>query len=485
MTATKHGARTFSLATERGRAEGRSDLTPPPPRAEPHPQIPNPVHDLLETLWGGGQAAYVVGGSLRDALLGREAADWDLTTDATPERIQELFPHSLYENRFGTVVVRQAGRQYEITAFRRDVSYSDFRHPDAVEFGESIEEDLARRDFTVNAMAWGARSGAEPAFVDPYGGRDDLALRLLRAVGEPDRRFGEDALRMIRAVRLAAALDFEVEAATLAAIGRNGDLAEHLSGERIFAELGKLLRTGRPSIGLRLMAETGLLAVVAPDLARQRGVGQNKIAGEDLWDHTLRTVDATPNRPLVRLAALMHDVGKPDTLAEGHFHNHESVGAAMARAYLGHLHAPRVLQARVAHLVLYHMFMYEPNWTDAAIRRFIGKVGPGSIDNLLALRAADNEGSGQPADAGHLEEMAARIAAQLAVPLALTRNDLAVDGNDLMTELGLPRGPILGDVLNELTQRVVSEPALNDREILLDLSRRLVSERELVENPNL
>jgi tRNA nucleotidyltransferase (CCA-adding enzyme) len=470
MNAMRPGAPTFSLATE------------PPQTGDPRPQIPAPVGHLLDTLWQGSQAAYVVGGSLRDALLGREPADWDLTTNAPPERICKLFPRSLYENRFGTVVVRHAGRQYEITAFRRDASYSDFRHPDAVEFGESIEEDLARRDFTVNAMAWGARSGEEPAFVDPHGGRDDLARRLLRAVGEPDRRFREDALRMIRAVRLAATLDFEVEDDTLAAIGRNAELAAHLSGERIFTELGKLLASGRPSVGLRLMADTGLLAVIAPDLARQRGLAQNKIEGEDLWDHTLRTVDAAPNRPLIRLAALMHDIGKPDTLADGHFHNHETAGAALARYYLGQLHAPRALQERVAHLVLHHMFMYQPNWTDAAVRRFIGKVGTGSVDDLLALRAADNVGSGQRADSGDLVELASRIADQRAAHLVLTRNDLAIDGDVLMAELGMAAGPILGDVLDALTQRVISEPALNDREILIDLSRRLISERRLVEN---
>jgi len=471
------------LATERG----RGPLTPPPapPADAPRPNIPAPVADLLSTLWHGGQAAYVVGGCLRDALLGREPADWDLTTDASPQRIQELFPRSVYENRFGTVVVRHAGSQFEITSFRRDVSYSDFRHPDAVEFGESIEEDLARRDFTVNSMAWGARSGDEPGFVDPYRGRDDLARRLLRAVGEPDLRFREDALRMVRAVRLAATLDFEVEARTLASIGRNAGLAEHLSGERIFTEMGKLLNSDKPSVGLRLMADSGLLAVIAPDLDRQRGVGQNKIAGEDLWDHTLRTVDAAPNRSLVRLAALMHDVGKPDTLADGHFHNHETVGSVMARDYLGNLHAPRVLQERVAHLVLHHMFMYQPNWTDAAVRRFIGKVGPGPIDDLLALRSADNVGSGLPPDAGHIAELASRIGAQLESHLVLTRKDLAVDGNELMTELGLSQGPLLGDLLNELTEHVVSEPALNDREILLEMSRRLIFERRLVENPDL
>ncbi len=438
----------------------------------------------MATLWRGGQAAYVVGGCLRDAILGRAPADWDLTTDAPPEQVQSLFPRSIYENRFGTVVVRHAGHQYEITAFRRDVSYSDFRHPDRVEFGDSIEEDLARRDFTVNAMAWGSRPGDEPTFVDPYGGRDDLGLGILRAVGDPDRRFGEDALRMLRAVRLATTLGFEIEPATYRAIGRNAELARHLSGERIFAELQKLLMAGRPSVGLRLMADSGLLAVIAPDLARQRGLGQNKVAGEDLWDHTLRTVDAAPARPLLRLSALLHDAGKPDTLADGHFHGHETVGAEMARDFLARLHAPRALQERVAHLVRLHMFSYEPGWSDAAVRRFIRKVGPGSTDDLLALRAADNQGSGLPPESGHLIELSARIQAELAANVVLGRNQLAIDGDDLMAELGLPAGRELGELLEALTERVIAEPALNDRSILLGLAREQISDRRLVENPN-
>jgi len=443
-----------------------------------------PVADLLETLWDGGQAAYVVGGSLRDALLGREPADWDLTTDARPERVLALFPDSLYENRYGTVVVRHGGAQYEITAFRRDAAYSDFRHPDAVEFGDSIEEDLARRDFTVNAMAWGAVPGATPAYVDPYGGAADLERRLLRAVGDPEERFREDALRMVRAARLAATLEFEIEAETLAAIGRGAELVSHISGERVLAEMQKLLAAREPSRGLRLMADSGLLAVIAPELARQRGLSQNKIAGEDLWDHTLRTVDAAPGRVVVRLAALLHDIGKPDTLADGHFHGHESVGAAMARELLARLHAPRLLQERVAHLVLHHMFSYQPNWTDAAVRRFIRKVGSGCIDDLLALRAADNEGSGQPSDGGHLAELASRAGAELAADAVLGRHQLAVNGNDLKSELGLPQGRVLGRLLDELTERVVAEPALNDRAILLELARQAVVDGRLAEHLN-
>ncbi len=471
------------MATEGGPGPDRShraaSIGAPP---EPRPRVPAPVEELLATLRRGGQAAYVVGGCLRDALIEREPADWDLTTDARPERVQALFPDSVYENRFGTVVVRRGDAQYEITAFRRDVSYSDFRHPDAVEFGDSIEQDLARRDFTVNAMAWGGRPGEEPAFVDPYGGRDDLARRLLRAVGDPNERFGEDALRMVRAVRLAAALEFEIEPETFAAIGRNAELARNVSGERIYAELLKLLAARRPSVGLRLMADSGLLAVVAPILDRQRGLGQNKIDGEDLWDHTIRTVDAAPDGDVVRLAALLHDAGKPDTLAGGHFHGHEAVGSGIARDFLAGLHATRVLQERVAHLVLHHMFAYEPNWSDAAVRRFIRKVGPSSVGDLLALRAADNVGSGLPADAGNLAELASRVEAQLAASVVLGRGQLAIDGDDLMAELGLPQGPLLGRLLDDLTERVVAEPELNDRAILLDLARQEVSDRRLREN---
>ena len=464
--------------------------------------IPRAVHDLLGTLWANGHAAYVVGGSLRDVLLGRDPHDWDLASDARPERLVELFPGAVYENRFGTVAVRRDDDIFQVTTFRMDHEYADFRRPHRIEFGDTIEVDLARRDFTVNAMAWGAvaggagaaggapvaggaavagaAGGARPGFVDPYGGVADIEARTLRAVGDPRARFEEDALRMVRAVRLAATLGFGVEAETLAGIQARSGLVAHLSGERIAAELEKLLEAPVPSVGLRLMSDTDLLRPISPDLAAQRGIPQNKVPGEDLWDHTLRAVDAASARhPVVRLAALLHDIGKPSTFADGHFLGHDTVGAELAGALLDRLRVPRAVRVRVVDLVRNHMFGYESSWSDAAVRRFIGKMralGDGALDELLALREADNLGSGLPAEAGQLGELRARVAAQLAAEVVLDRRGLAVDGGDLIAELGLGQGPLLGRILDELVERVIADPSLNERPTLLLLAQAALTE---------
>jgi tRNA nucleotidyltransferase (CCA-adding enzyme) len=441
--------------------------------------LPVAVRHLLDRLWSAEQAAYVVGGSLRDSMLGRRPTDWDLATSALPERTAALFPEAAYENAFGSVVVPSgdpAVGDVDITTLRSDHDYADFRRPHRVEFTDSIELDLARRDFTVNAIAWGAEAGGTPRLVDPHGGRDDLVRRTLRAVGDPWMRFGEDALRMLRAVRLAATLDFEIEPATLAAIGERAELVRHLSGERIAAEMRLLLAADAPSKGLRLFAETGLLAHLAPELAAQRGVPQNKVAGEDLWDHTVRSVDGATSDPgYLRLAALLHDLGKPATMADGRFVGHERVGADMARVLLDSWHWPVAEREKVAHLIRHHMFGYVPRWSDAAVRRFIVKVGPDMLDDLFLLREADNRGSGLPADAGRLAELRSRVAAQLDSGAALDLHALAVDGTDLMTEFGWQPGPIVGTTLQRLLDRVIGDPTLNTRDRLLSLARSMVS----------
>ena len=423
---------------------------------------------------------------MRDAILGRPAADWDLATDARPDRILALFPGAVYENRFGTVAIRDGATTHQVTTFRSDHEYADFRRPHHVEFGDDILLDLARRDFTVNAMAWGADAPAGPGVQapmptpelrDPHDGASDIAARTLRAVGDPATRFREDALRIVRGIRLATTLDFTIEPATRRALEAEAGLVAHLSGERIAAELEKLLAAPTPSIGLRLLADTGVLAVISPELASQRGIAQNKIEGEDLLDHTLRTVDAAPaGHPVVRLAALVHDIGKPATIEDGPFRGHEQVGADLAAALLERLRLPRVVTERVVELVRQHMFTYDPSWGDAGIRRFIQRVGPQNLEDLFALREADNVGSGVEAQAHGLGELRARVRDQLAAKAVLDLRHLAVDGDDLMAELGLTPGPTLGRILDALLERVVGDPALNDRATLLLIAESMLTE---------
>jgi tRNA nucleotidyltransferase (CCA-adding enzyme) len=445
--------------------------------------VPPRVTALIDELHAAGHAAFVVGGSPRDSLLGREPTDWDLATDAHPDRMLALFAGAVYENAFGTVAIRRGDGVLEVTTFRIEHEYADFRRPHRLEFGDDITADLARRDFTVNAIAWGrGRDDDAPVLLDPFGGLADLAARVLRAVGDPDTRFREDALRMVRAVRLAAALEFTIEPATLAAIRGNAPLVAHLSGERIGAELAKLLATPLPSAGLRLAEETGLLGVLSSELAAQRGIPQNKVEGEDLWDHTLRSVDAAPaGRPVVRLAALLHDIGKPATRADGHFHHHAAVGADLARELLRRLRYPRAAAEEVEHLVRHHMFSVEPDASDAAIRRFIKRIGRDSIDAQFALRRADDIGSGlAPDDPALLALLAfrARIDAEIAAEAALDRSALKIDGDDLIRELGLVPGPRLGRIIEELVELVISDPALNEPPTLLLLAQGMLADMQ-------
>ena len=446
--------------------------------------VPDGPRSIMDRLCSAGHAAYLVGGCVRDLLAGRQPADWDVATDARPDELLVLFPGARYENRFGTVGVEAGAAVHEVTTFRADGTYRDYRRPDDVVFADRLEADLARRDFTINAMAIGRDPRTEspdaPArLVDPYSGRADLAAGVVRAVGDPAVRFREDALRLLRAARFASQLDFAVEPGTRAAMAVAADLARHLSGERVHAELARLLAAARPSVGLRLLAETGVLAIVAPDLDRQRGIPQAKVPGDDLWDHTCRTVDAAPaDRPRVRWAALLHDLGKPATFADDHFVGHEAVGATLAAAWLEGLRAPRAEIERIAHLVRLHMFAYEPGWSDAAVRRFIRRVGPTALDDLLALRVADNVGSGLPAGYGGLDELGRRCWDALRDRAALRRGDLAVDGADLVQALGIPPGPVIGRLLEMLLDRVIGDPVLNHRARLLELARELAQAEE-------
>jgi putative nucleotidyltransferase with HDIG domain len=442
--------------------------------------VPDRVVAILERLWSNGHAAYLVGGAVRGLLLsGSFPADdlADVATDARPERLLELFPEGRYENRFGTVVLPG---QAEITTFRRDHRYADHRRPEAVTFTDDLLEDLARRDFTVNAIAWGRpadRPGSpspEPAIVDPAGGMADLDARLLRAVGDPRARFDEDALRLLRAARFAAQLGFAVEPATQAQMREQAGVAAHVSRERVGQELGRLLDAPEPSRGLRVLDETGLLDILLPELAAERGVTQNKPLGSDLWEHTVATVDAAAgiaqgDRRLA-YAALLHDVGKPAT-REVAFRGHETVGAGIAGAILERLAVARREAEPIVRLVAGHMFGYRPEWSDAAVRRFLRAIGPELSEDLFRLRRADNVGSGWPETAGGIDELERRARDQLTLGVPLRTGDLAIDGTDIQAELGIPAGPLIGRLLDRLLESVIADPRRNTRRQLLSDAR--------------
>jgi len=434
-------------------------------------RIPKDVADVVERLTSAGFEAFVVGGCVRDALRGVEPGDWDVATNAKPAEIQKVFRRSLYTNRFGTVVVRSREREIEVTTYRLEADYADHRRPDEIAFTDSLREDLARRDFTMNAMAW---RPAPSELVDPFGGRADLEARVVRAVGDPAERFSEDALRMLRAVRFATVLRFDIEPATAAAIRANAALAADLSGERIQQELVKILLDARPSVGLRLLSDLELLAVVCPELEVCKTVPQDKAVAQDVFEHSLVTVDATPQDLVLRLAGLFHDVGKPATLEDGHFHQHEFVGEHLARQVLRRWRFPKETVSAVAHLIRHHMFWYQEEWTPSAVRRFIRTVGLENIPALFALRRADNAGSGARSPRMYaLEALWQRVEEELQRTTAVSPRDLAIDGHDIMRELGLKPGPEVGRIIRELFERVLDDPDLNAREPLLALAREV------------
>ena len=439
-------------------------------------RVPKDVERVVEKLTASSHAAYVVGGCVRDAIRGVDPQDWDVTTDATPDEIQRLFAKSLYTNRFGTVIVRSGAHEVEVTTYRVEADYTDHRRPERVSFTDSLKDDLSRRDFTMNAMAWRpGKDGSPGDLVDFFGGQADLAARVLRAVGDPEDRFREDALRMLRAVRFATLLDLRIDERTTIAIRRNAHLAATLSGERINQEITKMLGAPQPSVAVRMLSDVGLLAVLCPELEECKKTPQDKVAAQDVFEHSLATVDATPANDLVlRLAGLFHDIGKPDTFADGHFHQHEFVGEFKARQILRRWKFDKETVAEVTHLIRNHMFWYETHWTDSAVRRFIRKIGLDYIPALFALRRADNIGSGARSPRMYaLEALWQRVQEQIAAANAFSLRDLAIDGNDVMRELGIPPSPDVGRILNALFERVLDEPGLNTREKLLELAKAM------------
>ena len=493
---------------------------------------PEPIF-ILKTLKSKGYEAYIVGGAVRDMLLAAgsddlhvAATDFDFTTNATPEQILELFPGSFYENEFGMVAVPDKHlkemmgvqtepatsdsklaaknqviqldtatkshaslqpketqtdeffhqKNYEITTYRSEGVYSDHRRPDQVTWGKSIEEDLKRRDFTMNAIAMDY-SDDDYTLIDPFHGQLDLEKHLIKTVGEPAERFEEDALRMLRAVRFSVQLNMKMTDEAFAAISALAAQIQEVSWERVRDEFLKMLSSNFPAEAIELLDDTGLLQYVLPEILEGKGVEQGGHHTTDVWTHSIDALRNCPSPdPIVRLATLLHDVAKPRTykLLNGKptFYNHEIVGSRMAKEIAQRLRLSKHDIDRIFALVRYHMFYYQPENTDASIRRFMRKVGLENINDILDVREADRLGSGARETSWRLEEMKDRMVEQLHQPFSVT--DLEVDGNDLMSELNLKPGRQLGEILKALFEKVLDNPELNTRENLLKEAKEML-----------
>ncbi|MCR5621086.1 MAG: HD domain-containing protein [Treponema sp.] len=458
-------------------------------------RIPDELVKVNKIFNANGFKAYLVGGAVRDIFMGREGHDWDLATDATPQQIMKIFRSVIPTGiAHGTVTIRIFGHELETTTFRSESDYSDGRHPDSVTYAKTIEEDLARRDFTMNAIAASLSDGR---IVDPHGGRDDIRAKLIRTVGNPLERFNEDGLRPVRAVRFAAQLGFSIEENTLKALSNDMVLKKvaSVSVERFRDEWCKTLLTPHPSPALRLLEESGMLELFIPEFSCCRNCTQKDARGFhefDVADHLLyavdgsRTVDFPHDSLAVTLAAFYHDIGKPEAREVEnvggtqiiHFHGHEEISQEKARASMTRLKFPKDTITKVCHLVKEHMFHYEEHWSDAAVRRFIIRVGREHFTDLLALRLSDNYGQhnmpmvlGSPAFK-LLVELQDRVKKVQEEEAAFSLKDLAVNGNDLMA-LGIPAGKEMGAILKELFETVTDSPAMNTKEKLLPLAESI------------
>ena len=457
-------------------------------------KIPKEIQLVIKELQSNGFVAYGVGGCVRDLLLNEEPKDWDITTSAAPDKIQKIFPDSFYENRFFTVGVRTKSKNpalkiIEVTTFRSEAKYTDKRHPDAVKPAKTLREDLARRDFTVNAMALEMQN-AKCKIIDPFDGQKDLKGKLIRAVGNPEERFSEDALRMMRAVRLAVQLDFEIEQKTGEAVKQKAGLLQMIAKERLADELRKIIMAANADYGIELLREYGLLMHIMPELEEGWGVGQNKHHKYTVWEHNLRSLRYAAGKGYgfeVRMAALLHDIGKPRAKrGEGPdctFYGHEVISAKMAMAALERLRLAKDEIEKIALLVRAHMFNYDPEVvTDASVRRLVAKVGVENMRELVQLREADRIGSGVPkAIPYRLRHFMFRVEKVLAKPIS--RGIMKLNGNEVMSLLSIAAGPKVGAILDLLFEDILDNPMNNKKEYLERRVKALneLSDQELAE----
>lgn len=467
--------------------------------------LPNKVKNIFNIFQKTNFQIYIVGGAVRDLLMGKTVSDWDFTTDAKPEEILKLFPQGFYDNKFGTVGIPtittskeskptfEVSRPvYEITTMRKEGIYKDRRHPVEVVWTDKIEEDLARRDFTINAIALQPTThnssslslrveGLQSVLIDPFHGQEDINNKLIRAAGNPDKRFQEDALRLIRAVRIATELSFKIEKETKNAIIKNAHLISDIAKERVRNEVFKILASDNCYTGVILLRKAGLMQIILPELERCFGIKQEGPKHDrvyDIGEHSLLTLKSTPsNNPLVRFAALLHDAGKPDTVnvqqdSNVTFYNHDIIGGKIALKIAKRFNLSKKQTDKLYRLVRWHLFTVDENQTDSAIRRFIKNVGLENIDDMMALRIGDRLGGGtQKAVSWRMEKFRERIKQVLRKPFSLS--DLKVNGNDVMKVSSIKPGPKVGEILQKLFEEVLEDSGKNNREYLLGRIKHL------------
>lgn len=447
--------------------------------------LPAFVHHIVKTISDGGFEIYIVGGAVRDILMDKKITDWDFTTNAHPGQILELFPEAFYDNRFGTVGLVEENqpqdiKPYEITTFRTESRYRDARHPEIVEWGLTLGEDLKRRDFTINAMAL---SPFEMKIIDPHNGQKDLKDKIIRAVGNPDERFKEDALRLMRAVRIAAQLGFIIEKQTFEALKNHAAHINKIAKERVRDELVKVLSSDYPADGVKLLNNGGLLEEILPELTIAQGVMQAGHHRDDVYAHSLLSLKFCPSKDwLVRFATLIHDIGKPPT-AKGEgaartFYNHEIFSTRIARDIARRLKFSKKEREKFVTLVRWHMFSVDDRQTDAAIRRFIKRVGKENLGDILDLRIGDRLGGGARETSWRLELFKKRLEKVQIQPF--TVHDLKVNGYDVMNILKVGQGPVIGRILTRIYNEVAEKPEQNERESLLKKIEEMKKEAQKV-----
>ncbi len=428
-----------------------------------------------------GFQCYLVGGAVRNLYAGLAVSDYDFTTDARPEDVISLFKKVIPTGiKHGTVTVLFQGHKLEVTTFRKDGDYSDLRRPDKVHFTPSVYEDLKRRDFTINSMAYDLLTGK---LLDPHKGRDDIKAGLIKAIGNASERFQEDALRIMRGCRLAAQLEFSIEEKTLTGMSEKAANLKAVSAERIRDELEKILKADIPSIAFHIMSETGVLDFILPELTACRGVEQKGFHKFDVFEHSLYACDGAPSDSLeIRLAALLHDIGKPESMSFDElgipaFHGHEKLSVKIAKGILQRFKFSKAVENNVLLLIEHHMFNYQPEWSDSAVRRFIAKSGEENIEDLFQLRLADQYGMTRSSiDSGNLKEFGKRIKHVLDEDHAFKIKDLAINGNILSEKGKIPKGPAMGTILEFLLESVLDDPSQNNEERLLKLAANFYNE---------